>query len=169
MDERPTAQYQVDTETLNITGEESNRQLEVWMKSFPKDSNGIYMVAQYIVKESDLSFLMQERTTYSASGQNIGKFTAASDKWTATNASSPIGAIAARFFADYRKNPESFTNKESLSTKLSENAKPAVVPVVFDPNELQKALDNNRIKHGEKNDGIKWFCAGHMDDLSSPQ
>jgi hypothetical protein len=157
VDERPTAQYQIDTETLNISGEESNRQLEVWMKSIPKNSNGIYMVAQYIVKENDLSFLMKERTTYSASGQNIGKFTAASDKWTANNANSPIGAIAARFFADYRKNPESFKNKEYFNAKISEAAKPASVSVTFDPKELQKALDNNRIKHGEKNDGVKWF------------
>ncbi|KYZ75289.1 hypothetical protein AXX12_14115 [Anaerosporomusa subterranea] len=134
MDEKPTLIYQIDAEAVVFSGEDSDKQLEIWMKTLQKDGTGSYMVAHYLVKENGLSFILKERTMNSATGVVISSFQNTSDKWSVTTPSSPIGSSATRIFAEYRRNPEGF-NLKALSNNL------ATAPEA-------KAKDTNRLSAG---------------------
>lgn len=161
VDEKTTANYQVDTETIEFSGGDNDKQLEVWMKTVEKNGSGSYMLSHYLVREN-LNFILKERTTYSISGQVMDSFHNNNlDKWTVTTQNSPIGAIAVRLFADYRKNPESFKNKITANDALFDPALKNDLPEsgqrVINPQELQQAIADNRIKNGQNKDGTKWF------------
>lgn len=106
MDNKQTMIFQIDTETVAFSGDNLDKQLEVWMKTLQKDGTGSYTVAHYLVKETGLNFILKERTMYSATGVVTGSFQNKSDRWSETTSSSPIGSIATRLFAEYRKNSE---------------------------------------------------------------
>jgi hypothetical protein len=155
--------YQVDAETVNFSGEDTDKQLEVWMKSLQKDGAGTYNVAHYLVKEKGLMFILKERTISSANGATLSSFQNTTDKWNATTPNTPIGSIATRLFTEYHKNPEAFNLKSlanplvegkgliSTETKMKETAE-----TVVDLKEVQKALDDEQIKV-ENADGVKRF------------
>jgi hypothetical protein len=161
LDDRSTATYQVDTDRIAFSGEESDKQLEVWMKTIDKNGSGTYMLSNYLVREN-LNFILKERTSYSAVGQAAGSFQNTNlDKWTATTASSPIGTVASRLFADYHKNPEAFLNKDMIyagqpETAVKSEELQSAQPTV-NPQELKQALADNRINSGQNPDGTKWF------------
>lgn len=162
MEENSTTVYQIDAETVVFSGENTDKQLEVWMKSIQKDGTGTYNVAHYLVKEKGLTFILKERTISSANGAILSSFQNTTDKWNATTPNTPIGSIAIRLFTEYHKNPETFTlqsltnNLEgdgplSSETKMKEATEPAV-----DLKEVKKALDDEQIKI-ENADGVKRF------------
>lgn len=111
VEDKPTVTYQIDTETVVFSGEDTDKQLEVSIKTLQKDGTGTFMVAHYLVKENGLNFILKERTMYSATGMVVSSFQNTADKWSATTSSSPIGSIATRLFAEYRKNPEALNLK----------------------------------------------------------
>lgn len=162
MEENSTTVYQVDAETVNFSGEDTDKQLEVWMKSIQKDGAGTYSAAHYLVKEKGLMFILKERTISSANGVVLSSFQNTTDKWNATTPNTPIGSIAIRLFTEYHKNPEIFTLKSltnnlvgdgplSAETKMKEAAE-----TVVDLKEVKKALDDEQIKM-EDADGVKRF------------
>ncbi|MDF2949029.1 MAG: hypothetical protein K0R07_1056 [Sedimentibacter sp.] len=162
MEENSTSVYQVDAETVNFSGEDTDKQLEVWMKSLQKDGAGTYNVAHYLVKEKGLMFILKERTISSANGAILSSFQNTTDKWNATTPNTPIGSIASRLFAEYHKNPEAFTLQSltnnlkgagpfSTETKMKEATETAV-----DLKEVKKALDDELIKMEDAN-GVKRF------------
>jgi hypothetical protein len=160
VEESPTAKFLVDTDTLKFSGEETDPQMEVWIKSYYQHEAGGYMVADYVIKERGLSFMMKERTSYSASDQVVNKFTSSSEKWTATTPSTPVGAIATKLFANYKKNSGVVKPEElGVPTQNDSSDKPKIdsEQVVVDPAEFKNALEDKKIKNGVKKDGTKWF------------
>lgn len=163
--EQPRADYQVDTETIQFSGEDTDKQLEVWMRSLEKDGTGSYNVARYLVKENVLRFILKERTFFSSNGDVKSSFQNKSDTWTATTPISPIGYIATHLFTEYHKNPESFINNPTgISPLASENitAKPTetieaaeITKLEVDPNELKQALADEKIKEDKHGNGLK--------------
>lgn len=162
VEERLTATYQIDAQTVKFTGEDADRQLDIWVKIVSQESAGTFLASHYIVKENPLAFLMPERDTYSAVGQVVNKFTSDSEKWIATTPSSPIGAIATRLFADYRKNPEAFKDQATLTElavagNVPQSPKANSGQVSFDPQEVTKALADHKINNGQNPDGTRWY------------
>lgn len=161
MDDKPIVTYQVDTETIRFLGDEPDKQLSVWMKSIEKSGALGYMVAHYLVKEN-LNFVLLERSSYSVSGQLLDTFTNKSpDKWTETTKNSPIGSIATRLYVDYRKDPDAFKNntlQNSLtSTPVTKNESSASSQIVVDPQEVKKALEDDRIKFKETDGSRNYY------------
>lgn len=104
MIELPTLTYQIDQETVGITREDKdNHQLDVWIKMVDKNQGGAYSLAHYLVKESDLSFVMKERTFYSPDGAVTSTYKNPEETWSTTTTNSPIGNIASRLFTDSRQ------------------------------------------------------------------
>ncbi len=158
MHEDHYALHQADLNAVTFTGEATDRQLEVWMKSVNKDGSG-YMIARYYVREKGLTAILKERTMYSSSGRATGKpFVNQTDKWWATTASSPIGAIATRLFTGQAPNPADGASPAAAAGAAQPDAAPIAekhLPQI-NPNELKQALDDERIKQEEKN-GSKWY------------
>lgn len=163
MEEKAGAVHQIDMETLQFSGEDADKQVEVWMKSLPKDGTGSYYIAHYLVKENGLTFILKDRTFYSVNGVVLNSFQNNTDKWNPTTPSTPIGSVAIRLFAEYHKNPEAFNPKQltnsfdgqralSAEIKIKETAEPLV-----EPNEVKKALDEEQIKKGRNADGADSF------------
>lgn len=166
-EEKPTAVYQFDTESVRFSGEDTDKQLEVWMKTLSKDGTGSYLLAHYLVKENGMQFILKDRTFYSANGVATSSFQNKSDKWNATTPDTPIGSIATRLFAEYRKNPESFNSKTLINNPEEQGALSAknkeaslnmeVTEIAVDPNEVKKALDDEQIKKDTNDDGTRIF------------
>lgn len=161
LEEKSDSVLQIDTDTVKFTGEDTDKQLEVWMKIIRKDEGGAYYVGHYLVKESGLTFILKDRTFYTPSGKAIDSFQNSTDKWSATTPITPIGSVATHLFSEYHKNPEAFNQKMPASEGqpgLSNNNKMTQenAPVV-DPNEVKKALDDEQIKLGKTNGGAKNF------------
>lgn len=104
VNQTPTIDYQIDKETMNLSTTETDRELDVWMRMVLKDQGGMTIVGHYLIRESDLSFILKERITYSASEAVLGSVDATGKGWVATTEKSPIGSISRRLFADYREN-----------------------------------------------------------------
>lgn len=160
MEDWPTTMYQIDKETVRFSGEDTDKQLEVWMKSIEKDKPGFYNVGHYLVKENGLKFILKDRIFYSGNGVIGTPFKNETDNWSATTLKSPIGAVATRLFAEYRKNPESFNitapnnSPEGVGPVATEEK---IAEIVVDPNELKKALDDEEIKENKNGIGSKDF------------
>lgn len=166
--ELPGVDYQVDTETIQFLGEDTNKQLEVWMKSLDKDGTGSYNVAHYSVKENVLQFILKERTFFSSNGDVKSSFQNKSDKWTATTPISPIGYIATHLFAEYHNSPESFINNPVGKSPLAPEiiaARPTdtietteTTKLEVDPDELKQALADEKIKEDKRGNGVRNYC-----------
>lgn len=156
MHEDQNAVHQVDSERIAFSGDAADRQLEFWMKSVFKNGTG-WMVARYQVKEKGLVYIMKERTFYSPTGQATDSFVNKTDKWLTTTATTPIGAVATRLFADYAQNPDAFP-APAADAGQQPGDQPAAAPtaVKFAPQEIKQALDDNRIKQEDK-DGSKAY------------
>ena len=122
MSETPTITYQIDKETMNFSGSEMDRQLDVWMRMVLKDKDGMSIVGHYLVKENDLSFMLKERLMYSASGAPFGSTDSSASGWVASTGKSPIGSIAKRLFVEYRQKSLAISSSRSVEDiKLYEN------------------------------------------------
>ena len=110
MIELPTLTYQIDQETVGITGAEDDRKLDVWIKMVDKKQGGAYSLAHYLVKESDLSFVLKERTFYSPDSAVTSTYKNSGETWSTTTTNSPVGNIASRLFTDSRQVPRSGKN-----------------------------------------------------------
>lgn len=163
MAERPEAVHQIDTETVQFSGEDADKQVEVWMQSLQKDGTGSYYVAHYLVKENGLTFILKDRAFYSVSGIVLNSFQNNTDKWSATTPSTPIGSIATRLFTEYHKNPAAFNPKlltnslDGQDTLSAENKITEATEPVVEPNEVKKALDEEQIKKGRNTGGVNSF------------
>jgi hypothetical protein len=106
MVETPTIAYQIDKDALMFSEVDNDVQLDMWMKMLLKDKNGMNIVGHYIVRESDLYFIMKERATYSGSGESMGSVDATDKGWVANTEKSPVGMIAKRLFFEHRGGPK---------------------------------------------------------------
>lgn len=156
MHEDQQAVHQIDTDRVIFSGDAPDRQVEVWMKSIVKNGAN-YIIARYQVREKGLYFILKERTMYSPAGQAIGStFVNKTDNWSATTAGTPIGAIATRLFADHANNPAAFPAAGPEAEQPGGEPVPEKQPPQVNPQELKQALEDERIKHEEKN-GAKWY------------
>lgn len=106
MIETPTVSYQVDKDALVFSPADNDVHLDMWMRMLLKDKGGRSIVGHYIVRESDLWFIMKERTTYSAAGESLGGVDATDKGWVSNTEKSPVGAMAKRLFYEHRGGPK---------------------------------------------------------------
>lgn len=106
MIETPTIAYQIDKDALQFSEADNDVQLDMWMRMVLKDKNGMTIVGHYVVRESDLNFIMKERTTYSSTGESMGSVDATDKGWVVNTEKSPVGAIAKRLFTERRGGPK---------------------------------------------------------------
>jgi hypothetical protein len=148
--------FQVDYDRLTFSGEAPDRQVELWMKSLGKNG-AVNFINRYKVKEKGLSFALMEQNLHLKNGQ-IVSFINKTEKWTETTASSPIGAVATRLFAEQAQNPAAFPPAAAEPGQQPVDQPAAAAPQApkFTPQEIKQALDDDRIKQEEK-DGSKWY------------
>lgn len=138
MEQVGKAIYQVDKETINFQGEGTDKSVEVWLRIIETDKPGAYSLVHFFIKEN-MTYMKKEHTRYS-SGVVLSSADFSEKGWMPLPAESPLGHIAKRLFADYR---------ESEASKA-----PAITA---DPQELKKALEDERIKEKENKDGTKSY------------
>jgi hypothetical protein len=139
MDDTAKKIYQVDKQTINYSGEDADKTVEIWIKVITKDQADSYGLVHVYIKEN-MMYMEKENGKYSADGTTLSSTESSSKGWGPLLPNSPAGRIAKQLFVDYRAN-----NKPIATTQIT-----------VDPQELQKAL-NDKIKHGVGNGQTKYF------------
>lgn len=134
--------YQVDTNTLRFTGEETDKTLDLWIKTVKKGQPDVYRITHLFIKEN-MMYMEKEYDRYSPiDGALISTANSSGKGWSPLTVDTPAEIIAKQLFADYR-------SKVKVVDPFS---------VTVDPRELQKALDEKKIKQGvDDGRGTKWF------------
>lgn len=141
MDDTAKNIYQVDKQTITFSGDDTEKTVEIWVKVITKDQPDSYSLTHLFIKEN-MMYMEREHGKYSKDGTTISSADSSAKGWGPLPSNSPGGRIAKQLFADYRTN------------------KLIVTPVAVDPQEVQKALDDNKIKHGlDDKSRTKWFYA----------
>ena len=134
--------FQFDKETVIFQGTDGDRSVDFWMKIIKEEKPDAYGLVHYVVKETGLIYLKKEHNVYSASGDVISSSDSTSKGWAPLQSESPAGRIARNLFGD----------RASQSA-----AKPAAPAVTVDPQEVKKALEDDRIKIKEKDGSRSYY------------
>lgn len=130
----PKTTFQYDKETVVFLGTDGDRSVDFWMRIVDKEKPGAYGLVHYVVKEAGLTYLKKEHNVYSAAGDVISSSDSTSKGWAPLPAESPAGRIARSLFGDRASQP------------VAQPAAPAAPAVTVDPQEVKKALEEDRIK-----------------------
>jgi len=146
--------FQFDKETVVFQGMDGDKSVDFWMKISEKKNPDAYGLVHYVVKEGGLLYLKKEHNIYSASGDVINSSDSTAKGWAPLQSDSPAELIARDLFG----------NRASQSA-----TEPTAPAVTVDPQEVKKALDDDRINLKEKDgsrsyyvrarQGAHWFSA----------
>lgn len=139
--------FQFDKETVVFQGTDGDRSVDFWMKIIEKEKPDAYGLVHYVVKETGLIYLKKEHNVYSPFGDVISSSDSTSKGWAPLPPDSPTGRIARNLFGD----------RASQST-----ARPVTPAVTVDPQEVKKALEDDRIKLKEKDGSRSYYVRGRQ-------